>query len=59
MTGDKWQLGGCLVVEKGGGNKPLLHEIQNSAPDHVSNADVLKSLTIEGGSPAATPAQKL
>merc|ERR1711993_94112 len=59
MDGDKWQLGGCLVVEKGGEDKPLLYYIQNAAPDHVSNADVLKSLSIEGEAPAATPVQKL
>ena len=29
MDGDKWQNGGCLVVEKGGGDKPLLHYVQN------------------------------
>jgi len=59
MDGDKWQLGGCVVVEKGGVDKPLLYYIQQSAPDHVSNADVLKSLSIEGDAPVATPVQKL
>jgi len=59
MDGDKWQLGGCLVVEKGGGDNPLLFYIQNAAPDHVSNADVLKSLSIEGEAPAATAVPKL
>ena len=59
MDGDKWQLGGCLVVEKGGGDNPLLYYIQNAAPDHVSNADVLKSLSIEGEAPAATAVPKL
>lgn len=55
MDGDKWQNGGCLVVEKGGGEKPLLHYIQQAAPDHVPNADVLKSLGIKGEAPSATP----
>jgi len=59
MDGDKWQLGGCVVVEKGGVDKPLLYYIQQSAPDHVSNAEVLKSLSIEGDAPVATPVQKL
>merc|ERR1719412_931019 len=54
MDGDKWQNGGCLVVEKGGGDKPLLHYVQNSAPDHVSNVDVLNSLEIKEEPPAAT-----
>ena len=42
MFGDGWQNGGCLVVEKGGGEEPLLYYIQQGAPDHVSNEDVLK-----------------
>ena len=54
-AGDKYQNGGCLVVEKGGGDKPLLHYIQQGAPDHVPNADVLKALNIKGEAPAATP----
>ena len=59
MDGDKWQNGGCLVVEKGGGDKPLLHYVQKSAPDHVSNVDVLNSLEIKEEPPAATPVPKL
>ena len=47
MAGDKEQNGGCLVVEKGGGNKPLLHYIQQGAPDHVDNFDVLMVTFIE------------
>ena len=43
MTGDGWQNGGCLVVEKGGGDKPLLLYVQPSAPAIVSNADILKA----------------
>lgn len=42
MDGDKYQNGGCLVVEKGGGDKPMLHYVQQGAPDHVANNDVLK-----------------
>ena len=43
MRGDGWQNGGCLVVEKGGGHKPLLLYVQPSAPAIVSNADILKA----------------
>ena len=43
MRGDGWQNGGCLVVEKGGGDKPLLLYVQPSAPAIVSNADILKA----------------
>ena len=32
MFGDGWQNGGCLVVEKGGGNEPLLYYIQEKRP---------------------------
>ena len=46
MFGDGWQNGGCLVVEKGGGNKPLLYYIQEKAPDHVSNEEVLKVISM-------------
>jgi len=41
MKGDGYQNGGALVVEVGG-SKTLLHYVQKEAPDHVSNADVLK-----------------
>ena len=43
MRGDGWQNGGCLVVQKGGGDKPLLLYVQPSAPAIVSNADILKA----------------
>ena len=43
MRGDGWQNGGCLVVEKGGGDEPLLLYIQPSAPAIVNNADILKA----------------
>ena len=42
MSGDGWQNGGCLVIEKGGSGKPLLYYIQESAPAIVDNSDVLK-----------------
>ncbi len=44
MKGDGYQNGGALVVEVGG-SKTLLHYVQKEAPDHVSNADVLKVRT--------------
>jgi hypothetical protein len=40
LKGDGYQNGGALVVGKGG--ETLLHYVQEGAPDHVSNADVLK-----------------
>ena len=43
MRGDGWQNGGCLVAEKGGGDKPLLLYIQPSAPAIVNNEDILKA----------------
>ena len=46
MFGDGWQNGGCLVVEKGGGNEPLLYYIQEKAPDQVSNEEVLKVISL-------------
>ena len=47
MRGDGWQNGGCLVVEKGGGETPLLYYIQKTAPAIVNNSDILKvNLTI-------------
>lgn len=55
LDGEKYQNGGCLVIEKGGGDKPLLHYIQQGAPDHVPNADVLKALGINAEAPPATP----
>lgn len=41
LKGDGFQNGGALVVEKGG-TKTLLTYIQEEAPDHVSNEEVLK-----------------
>lgn len=45
MTGDGFQNGGTLVVDKGG--KVLLCFKQENAPDHVDNTDVLKALGLE------------
>ena len=59
LEGDKYQKGGCLVVEKGGGDKPLLHYIQKSAHECVKSSAVLKALGIEGEAPAATPVQQI
>ena len=50
-----WKNGGCLIVENGGGAKPLFHYIQQDASDHVPNSDVLKALEITEEAPAATP----
>ena len=47
MEGDKFQNGGCLIVEKGGGRNPLLNFIQNSPADRVSNVEILKVLEID------------
>ena len=41
IKGDGYQNGGAIVVEAGG-EKTLLHFVQKEAPDHVSNAEVLK-----------------
>ena len=46
-SGDGWQNGGCLVVEKGGGEKPLLYYIQETAPAIVDNVNVLKVKLIQ------------
>ena len=40
--GDGWQNGGCLVVEKGGGEKPLLFYVQENAPAIVSNHTIFQ-----------------
>ena len=41
MKGDGFQNGGCIVVEKGG-TKTLLTYVQQGAPDHVSNEELVK-----------------
>ena len=40
-VGDGFQNGGALIVEAGGA-KTLLTYVQQGAPDHVSNEEVLK-----------------
>ena len=54
-VGDMFQNGGCLVVEKGGGNSPLLHFVQNGPAERVSNVEVLKVLGIDGEVPPTAP----
>ena len=58
MSGDRYQLGGCLVVEAGGGDKPLLHYIQPDPLDHVDNAEILRVLGIKGEATVSTPKNK-
>lgn len=41
LSGDGYQNGGTLIVEKGG-SKTLLAYVQKEAPDHVKNEDILK-----------------
>ena len=50
-----WKNGGCLIVGNGGGENPLLHYIQQDAPDHIPNIDVLKVLEIKEEAPVARP----
>ncbi|KAF8793461.1 Prostamide/prostaglandin F synthase like protein [Argiope bruennichi] len=45
LKGDYYQVGGTLVVKKGG-EKVLLNHKQDSLADHVDNKEVLKSLNI-------------
>ena len=40
MAGDGYQNGGALVVGKNG--ETLFHFVQEGAPDHASNLDLLK-----------------
>ncbi|KAG8181467.1 hypothetical protein JTE90_017528 [Oedothorax gibbosus] len=47
MKGDKYQVGGTLVVSKGG-EKILLNHKQESLADHVNPNEILKCLGIEG-----------
>ena len=49
------QNGGCLVVDKGGGENPLLHHISRDASDRVQVKDILRALNITEDVPAATP----
>ena len=52
MAGDGYQNGGSLVVKKGG--ETLWHYVQQEAPDHASNADILKALGISVAGPIPT-----
>ncbi|CAL1284630.1 unnamed protein product [Larinioides sclopetarius] len=45
LKGDYYQVGGALVVKKGG-EKVLLNHKQESLADHVDNKEVLKCLNI-------------
>jgi len=45
MAGDGYQNGGALVVGKNG--ETLFHFVQEGAPEHASNLDLLKALNIE------------
>ena len=42
ISGDGWQMGGCLVVESKGGVHPLLYYVQEFPTDHVSNSTILQ-----------------
>jgi len=44
MAGDGYQNVGALVVGKNG--ETLFHYVQEGAPDHASNLDLLKALNI-------------
>ena len=49
------QNGGCLIVDKGGGDEPLLHHISRAASDRVEAKDILSALDITESVPVATP----
>ena len=49
------QNGGCLIVDKGGGDEPLLHHISRAASDRVEAKDILSALDITESVPIATP----
>ena len=42
ISGDGWQMGGCLVVESKGSAYPLLYYVQEFPTDHVSNSTILQ-----------------
>ena len=42
ISGDGWQMGGCLVVESKDGAYPLLYYVQEFPTDHVSNSTILQ-----------------
>ena len=58
-VGDMFQNGGCLVVEKGGGNSPLLHFVQKGPADRVSTVEILEILGIDGDIPSTRPISDL
>ena len=58
-VGDMYQNGGCLVVEKGGGNSPLLHFVQKGPADRVSTIEVLNVLGIDGDVPETRPVSEI
>jgi len=45
LAGDGYQNGGALVIGKNG--ETLFHYVQQGAPDHASNLDLLKALNID------------
>jgi len=53
LAGDGYQNGGAIVV-KGGTGETLFHYVQEGAPDHASNADLLKALGITVAGPIPT-----
>lgn len=57
MAGDGYQNGGALIVSKEG--ETLFHYKQEEAPDHASNADILKALgiSVPGAIPTAESQQ--
>ena len=46
ISGDGWQMGGCLVVESKGSAYPLLYYVQEFPTDHVSNFTILQVYTL-------------
>ena len=46
ISGDGWQMGGCLVAESQGGVYPLLYYAQEFPTDHVSNFTILQVYTL-------------
>ena len=42
ISGDGWQMGGCLVVEPKDGVYPLLYYVQKFPTEHVSNSTILQ-----------------
>ena len=42
ISGDGWQMGGCLVMESKDRAYPLLYYVQEFPTDHVSNSTILQ-----------------